>query len=292
MAIHVGTAPDSWGIWFPKNDKQIPWQRCMDEMQQSGYEGIELGPWGYLPNDYETLKGELDKRSLKLVAGTVGGNYVDDASINSMIEGINQISTLIKRFSTAKYIVLLVDMYTDLMTGKDVMPRELTEDQWQQLYKNVQRACNAVRANGLIPALHPHVDCYIQTEEQIERVLANTDATLCLDTGHHVYGGGDPVTFFKKYADRIPYLHIKECDMEIKHRMDTNRWSFATAVAEGIMCEPGKGSIDFRELFDFLKSIDYDGWVVVEQDLYPVKSFDEPFPIAKRTREYLKSAGI
>lgn len=292
MAIHVGTAPDSWGVWFPENEKQTPWQRCMDEMQQAGYEGIELGPWGYLPNEYEALKAELDRRDLRLVAGTVGGNYVDDASIDGMIQTIDQLAPLLLRFPTARYVVLLVDMYTDLMTGKDVMPRELTEAQWQQLYANVQRVCDHVRKYGLVPALHPHVDCYIQTEEQIERVLAHTDATPCLDTGHHVYGGGEPISFYKKHHDRIPYLHVKECDMGIKAQMDQNGWSFARAVSEGIMCEPGKGSIDFKELFDYMKEIGYDGWVVVEQDLYPVKSFDEPLPIAVRTRKYLKSVGI
>lgn len=292
MGIHVGTAPDSWGVWFPENEKQIPWERCMDEMQQAGYEGVELGPWGYFPNDYEALKEELDKRDLKLVAGTVGGNYVDDTSIDEMMKTIDQLAPLLLKFPTAKYVVLLVDMYTDLMTGEDVMPRELTQEQWQKVYRNVQRVCDYVRKFGLIPALHPHVDCYIQTEEQIERVLDNTDVQLCLDTGHHVYGGGEPISFFKKHYSRIPYLHVKECDMEVKKLMDQNAWSFAKAVSEGIMCEPGKGSINFKELFDYMKETGYNGWVVVEQDLYPVKSFDDPLPIAKRTREYLHSAGI
>lgn len=292
MSIHVGTAPDSWGIWFPENEKQVEWQRCMDEMQQAGYEGVELGPWGYFPNDYNTLKEELDSRNLKLVAGTVGGNYVDDASIDSMLETIKQLAPLLLKFPTARYVVLLVDMYTDLITGKDIMPRELNEEQWQQLFRNVKRACSKVREYGLIPALHPHVDCYIQTEEQIERVLENTDADLCLDTGHHVYGGGEPISFYKKHHERIPYLHVKECDMDIKALMDENGWSFAKAVSQGIMCEPGKGSINFKELFDYMKNIEYEGWVVVEQDLYPVESFDIPLVIAKRTRKYLKSVGI
>jgi len=292
MAIRVGTAPDSWGVWFPENEKQIHWQRCMDEMQEAGYEGVELGPWGYFPNDYETLKSELDKRDLKLVGSTVGGNFVDDLSIANMIKTIDVQAPLLRKFPTAQYIVLLVDMYTDLMTGEDVMPRELKEEQWQVLYKNVQRSCDHIRSYGLIPALHPHVDCYIQTEEQIERVLANTDATLCFDTGHHIYGGGDPVAFYKKHAARIPYVHAKECDMAVKQKMDQEGWSFAKAVIEGIMCESGKGSSDFKEMFDYMKEIGFDGWVVVEQDMYPVKSFDEPLPVAKRTREYLKSVGI
>ena len=230
MAIKIGTAPDSWGVWFPQNDKQTTWQRCMDEMQKAGYEYIELGPWGYFP--------------------------------------------------------------TDLMTGELVMPKELTEVQWKQLYKNVQKVCDHMRSYSLVPTLHPHVNCYIQTEEEIERLLANTDVPLCLDTGHHVYGGGDPISFYKKHHNRIPYLHIKECDMNVKKEMDKNGWSFAKAVTKDIMCEPGKGSIDFKELFNFMNEIGYDGYAVVEQDMYPVTSFDVPFPIAKRTRDYLKSLGV
>lgn len=292
MSIHVATAPDSWGVWFPQNDKQTPWNRCMDEMQIAGYEGVELGPWGYFPTEYPVLKKELDQRGLTLVGGTVGGNYVNDASIDGMIQTIDQLAPLLKQFPEAKYVVLLVDMFTDLMTGDLVMPRTLTEDQWQQLYRNVQRACDHIRSYGLVPALHPHVDCYIQTEEEIEKVLANTDATLCFDTGHHVYGGGDPVAFFKKHHDRIPYIHIKECNLDVKKEMDEKKWSFAKAVTEDIMCEPGSGSIDFNDLFNFMRGIGYDGWVTVEQDMYPVKSFDQPLPIAKRTREYLKSLGL
>ena len=77
MAIQVGIAPDSWGVWFPKHEKQPSWDRCLDEMAEAGYAGVELGPWGYLPNTAPELKKELDKLNLILVAGTVGGNFLD-----------------------------------------------------------------------------------------------------------------------------------------------------------------------------------------------------------------------
>ena len=292
MAIHTGTAPDSWGVWFPSNDRQPPWQRCLDEMQASGYDGVELGPWGYLPNDYETLKAELGKRNLELVAGTVFGNYTDDGSIDKMCEIIEQIAELLIKFPSAKYIVMIQEMFTDEMTGNDIMPRILTNEQEKTLYKNIQRACDFVKKYGLTPALHPHVDCYIETEEQIENVLDNTDAALCFDTGHHVYSGGEPIAFYKKHHGRIPFLHIKECNMKIVEQAHAGKWPFAKAVAAGAMCEPGSGSIDFKGLFDFMKQINYDGWVVVEQDMYPLDDFNKPFEIAARTREYLKGAGI
>ena len=292
MAIQVGIAPDSWGVWFPNHEKQTPWSRCMDEMRQAGYDGVELGPWGYFPNTYPELKQALDARSLELVAGTVGGDFLNDASIDDMCRTIDEIAAVIMRFPQAKYIVLLPAMYTDLETGEFVMDPNLTDAQWATYCKNVQRAADRVASHGLIGAFHPHVDCHVQTEEQIERLLTDTDVQLCFDTGHHVYGGGEPIAFYKKHTDRIPYIHIKDCDLAIKAKMDENKWSFAKAVTEDIMVEPGNGSIDFAKLHDALVEKGYDGWVVVEQDLFPVKSFDIPLPLAKRGRENLAKAGF
>lgn len=292
MAIKVGIAPDSWGVWFPEHEKQTPWTRCMDEMKEAGYAGLELGPWGYFPNKNPDLKNALEERSLALVAGTVGGDFLDDASIDAMCETIDDIAVLLKDFDEAKYIVLLPAMYTDLETGEQVMDPNLTDEQWKKYCANVQRAADCVASHGLVGAFHPHVDCHVQTEEQIERLLNDTNVVLCFDTGHHVYGGGEPISFYRKHADRIPYIHIKDCDLAVKAKMDAEHWSFAKAVTEDIMVEPGKGSIDFAELYRALQEKNYDGWVVVEQDLFPVKSFDAPLPIAKRGRENLRKAGF
>lgn len=292
MAIKTGIAPDSWGVWFPQHEKQTPWYRCMDEMKLAGYAGVELGPWGYFPNSNPALKNALEARGLALVAGTVGGNFLDDASIDEMCKTIDEIAPVLKDFPEAKYIVLLPPMYTDLETGELCMDKDLSEAQWITYCKNVQRACDHVAKYGLIGTFHPHVDSHVQTEEQIESLLNNTDVQLCLDTGHHVYGGGEPISFYKKHADRIPYIHVKDCNLAVKKQMDEEKWSFAKAVVEGIMTEPGNGTIDLAELHKALEEKGYDGWVVVEQDLFPVKSFDDPLPIAKRGRENLAKAGF
>lgn len=292
MAVKVGIAPDSWGIWFPNHEKQTPWNRCLDEMRDAGYAGIEMGPWGYLPNKAEVLKAELGSRKLKLVAGTVGGNFLEDESIDNMLTTIEEIADLMEEFSEAEYIVLLPSMYTDLETGEQVMAKELSTEEWGKYTKNVQRAADYVKQLGFTALFHPHVDCHVETEEEIERLLHDTDVSLCFDTGHHVYGGGEPISFYQKHKDRIPYIHVKDCDMAVKKKMDANGWSFAKAVTEDIMIEPGKGSIDFAAFRKALADADYDGWVVVEQDLFPVKSFDIPFPIAKRTRVHLDQCGF
>ena len=102
MAIKVGIAPDSWGVWFPEHEKQTPWYRCMDEMKVAGYDGVELGPWGYFPNKNPMLKNALGARGLSLVAGTAGGDFLDDASIDAMCGTIDEIAALLADFDEAK----------------------------------------------------------------------------------------------------------------------------------------------------------------------------------------------
>jgi inosose dehydratase len=289
LDIKIGTAPDSWGVWFPKDEKQINWKVCLDEMAQAGYEGIELGPWGYLPNDYKTLKHEIDSRNLKLVATTLVGDLMSVEKTEIMIEKLHEMAVLQVQFDTAPYVVLIDDCYTDLFTGEIVRPVELNEQQWQQFIENINRIRNVAKESyNLEVVFHPHAQSHIETEAQIERLLKDTDINLCLDTGHHAYCDGDPVAFMKRYHERIPYLHIKSCDMEVKKMMQENNWSFAEAVKRDVMCEPELGVVDMKVFFNVLADIQYKGWLVVEQDMYPAP-FDKPFPIAKRTKEYLDS---
>ncbi|MEK5231341.1 sugar phosphate isomerase/epimerase [Lysinibacillus sp. FSL K6-0232] len=287
MNIKIGSAPDSWGIWFPNNDKQTPWERCLNEMHEAGYQGIELGPWGYLPNNYEQLKAELDKRNLSLTATTLVGDLTSSEKTDELIALLDEMSAVQLKFPTAKYVVLIDDCYTDLFTGELVRSPQLNDEEWQHFVANIDRIKDYAKEKyDLEVVFHPHAQSHIETEEQIERLLQDSDINLCLDTGHHAYTDGDPVEFMRKYHQRIPYLHVKSCDLAVREKMKTENWSFAKAVSEDIMCEPEKGVVDFEAFVQVLKDIDYHGWAVVEQDMYPAP-FDKPFPIAKRTYDYI-----
>lgn len=287
MNIKIGTAPDSWGVWFPENDKQIPWDRAMDEMAKAGYEGIELGPWGYLPNEYEKLKSELDKRNLKLTATTLVGDLTSDEKTEEMIQLLDDMAELQLKFPTAKYVVLIDDCYTDLFSGELIRPGVLDDSAWRKFIENINKIKEyAKETYRLQVVFHPHAESHIETEEQIEKLLQDSDVDLCIDTGHHAYADGNPVEFMKKYHQRIPYLHIKSCDFEVRERMQNEGWSFAKAVSEDVMCEPEKGVVDMEAFFKVLQDVQFEGWAIVEQDMYPAP-FDKPYPIAKRTKEYL-----
>lgn len=294
MDVTIGSAPDSWGVWFPSDERQTPWHRFLDEVAEAGYEWTELGPYGYLPTDVPTLRAELAKRNLKVTGSAVQKRLDDLAAWPATEREVHGACEVIAA-TGGKFLVLIDDTYTDLFTAKAVAPNQLDDDAWERLIQTTHRVADIARDHfGLQLVFHPHAETHVEYEDQIERLLADTDPErvfLCFDTGHHAYRGGDPVAFMEKHHERIPYLHLKSVRPEMIERVEREKIPFAVAVGMDMFCEPSEGAVDFLAFRDVLRAIDYRGYAMVEQDMYPAP-FDKPLPIAKRTRAYLREIGI
>ena len=294
MDVKIGSAPDSWGVWFPSDDKQIPWQRCLDEIAEAGYQWTELGPYGYLPTDRATLQNELSKRGLRASGTFAMGHLEDDAAwpgLEKQVLGAGESLA----YLGAEYLILIDDTYTNLWTGEATAPGRLDDEAWKRLVDRIHYVVDLVRDRfGLQVVFHPHAETHVEYEDQIERLLSQTDperVVLCLDTGHHAYRGGDPITFLRRHHRRIPYLHLKSVQPDLQKKVAEENIPFAHAVGMDLFCEPSQGVVDFPALCRVLQEIDYNGYAIVEQDMYPAP-FDKPLPIARRTREYLRGIGI
>jgi inosose dehydratase len=294
MDVKIGSAPDSWGVWFPSDDKQIPWQRCLDEIAEAGYEWTELGPYGYLPTDRATLRNELAKRGLRASGTFAMGHLEDEAAwpgLEKQVLGAGESLA----YLGAEYLILIDDTYTNLWTGEATAPGKLDDEAWKRLVDRIHYVVDLVRERfGLQVVFHPHAETHVEYEDQIERLLSQTDperVVLCLDTGHHAYRGGDPISFLRRHHRRIPYLHLKSVRPDLQKKVAEENIPFAHAVGMDLFCEPSRGVVDFPALCRVLQEIDYNGYAIVEQDMYPAP-FDKPLPIARRTREYLRSIGI
>lgn len=292
--IRVGSAPDSWGVWFPDDDQQVPWQRFLDEVTQAGYQWIELGPYGYLPTDPARLTEETARRGLTVSAGTIftslhRGPEVWDATW----EHVSQVAEL-TRAMNAKHLVVIPSFWRDDKTAELIEPPHLTAEQWHHLSTGMERLGREVRERfGLDIVVHPHADTHIDTEENVARFLDATDSdlvNLCLDTGHYAYCGGDSVKLIETYGERIGYLHLKQVDPEILADVVKNQVPFGPAVQRGVMCEPPNGVPELGPVLTAAQNLDVDLFAIVEQDMYPCPP-DQPFPIAERTRRFLRSCG-
>ena len=294
MKVRIAASPDSWGVWFPDDDLQTPWRRFLDEAVEAGFEWTELGPFGYLPTDLSVLRPALESRNLKL-CGAFAMEHLDDPSLRPEVDRqVNGAGELLAALE-AGFLVLIDGTYTDQATGEPTAPRELSADAWKLLIDTVHDLAETIRDRfGLRLVFHPHAETHVEYEDQIETFLEQTDpdrVSLCLDIGHHAYRGGDPVDFMRRHHDRIGYMHLKSVDANIRRRVESEGIVFSKAVGMDIFCEPSEGAIDFRAFRDVLEEVDYDGWAVVEQDMYPAP-FDKPLPIARRTRAYLREIGI
>lgn len=292
--IRVGSAPDSWGVWFPDDPQQVPWERFLDEVADAGYSWIELGPYGYLPTDPARLTDEVAKRDLKVSAGTVFTSLHRGPSVwESTWEHVGQVAALTQAMG-AKHLVVIPSFWRDDKTAEIIEPSELTTGQWAHLTKGMERLGHEVKETfGLDIVVHPHADTHIDTEAHVERFLDSTDSdlvNLCLDTGHYAYCGGDSVKLIETYGERIGYLHLKQVDPEILADVVSNGVPFGPAVQRGVMCEPPAGVPALEPVLAAAQGLGVDLFAIVEQDMYPCAP-DKPLPIAVRTRAFLRSCG-
>jgi inosose dehydratase len=292
--ILVGSAPDSWGVWFPDDPQQTPYTRFLDEVAASGYEWIELGPFGYLPTDPEQLLAELGERGLKLSAGTVFEHLHQDDSWDAVWSQIEDVAKLTAAVG-GKHVVVIPEMWRDPATGAVLEDRDLTDEQWRKKTNGMNELGKAMfEKYGVRAQYHPHADSHVDTEANIYRFLENTDGefvNLCLDTGHVSYCGGDNIAIIRKHPERIGYLHLKQVNEEVRAKVAADDLPFGEAVKLGAMTEPPLGIPEMPPLLEAVADLDIDIFGIVEQDMYPC-SPDAPLPIAQRTQKYLGSCGV
>jgi len=295
--LALGSCPDSWGVWFADDPRQPPWQRFLDELAGVGYEWLELGPYGYLPTDPARLSDELDRRGLTVAGGTMHGESGlhrrgDWPAIEAKTRKVAELTAAVG----GRHLVFVpVPGYRDDTTGAYLEPAELTGEEWTTMVRAADELGRIVAGDyGVALQFHPHADSHVETQDQTERFLADTDpryVNLCLDTGHLAYRRADSVELIRRYPERIGYVHIKQMDPDVVARAEREDLAFGQAVALGASCEPPAGLPDVPSVVAALSELDTEMFVVVEQDMYPV-DFEVPAPIAARTRDYLRTVGV
>lgn len=293
--LRLGTAPDSWGVWFPSDPHQVTWDVYLDEIARVGYVYTELGPQGFMPQDPEQLKDELAKRNLTVCGGTVfAGLHKGKEALDKAIEDFGREAKLLSALG-AEYLVHLPEQYTDMHTGEATETEHLDPEQWKNLVSGTDELARVLLEEyGVKLVFHPHVDTHIDTQVRIERFLSDTDAdlvNLCLDTGHVAYCEGDNIEIIERFPERITYVHLKSVDPVVRARALAEDMALSEAVKLGVMCEPPYGEPDMPPLLDALGRLDREIFAVIEQDLYPVEP-DIPLPIGARTAGYYVGCGL
>ncbi|MFE6611367.1 sugar phosphate isomerase/epimerase family protein [Amycolatopsis sp. NPDC057786] len=284
--IRIAAAPISWGVC------EVPgWGRVLDagtvlgEMAELGVRATELGPPGYLPRDPGALRELLGGYELELVGGFLAVVlHKDPEAARAEAEESAAL------FAACGGDVLVLAAATGL-DGYDDRPK-LSDTQWTTLVETSGEIGEIAARHGLRTVLHPHVGTHAETQEEVERFLADSALPLCLDTGHLLIGGTDPVALAKRYPDRVGHLHLKDVRGELAEDVRAGRLPYAEAVGKGLYVPLGDGDVDIETMVRSVHEAGYDGWYVLEQDTALSEGSPEDLPKRDVARSLAHLDGI
>ena len=298
--IRVANAPCSWGILeFAGGAPAAGYETVLDEIRGTGYAGTELGDWGFMPTDPRRLEAELAARQLELVGAFVPIAFADESAHEPGLQTALKTAALMRDAGAAGAFIVLSDNNgavpeREQQAGRIRAEHHLPEEAWDIFAAGADRVAHTVREEtGLQTVFHPHCGGYVETPDEIDELMRRTDASqlgLVLDTGHILYGGGDPLEVFQAHRQRVRHVHFKDCDLNVAKAVRSQGLGYLAAVRSQLFCELGTGGVDFAAITRALTAAAYDGWIVVEQDVFP--GYGTPKQSAQKSRDYLRKLGL
>jgi inosose dehydratase len=269
--LRYGTVPILWNNDdVPELTPHVPAERVLDEIKATGFVGTELG--SNYPQDAMTLKSALDSRALALSGAYYCPGLADEASAEAALAVVDDWLDFLEAVGCSAVIAAEpVVKERSAIAGRvnEVGTPVYTESQWQTLARSLNELGRRCQERGMTLAFHNHAGTYVETPTEVKRLLNLTDpkyVSLCLDTGHYTYGGGDAAEAAETYINRLAYLHLKDLDATVKAECVRTQQSFMEALRRRVFAELGKGSVDVRRIARMLTERGWSGWVVSEQD--------------------------
>lgn len=304
--IRVASAPVSFGVdeiivddaWMPRPDDMLDW------MVDIGFEGTELGPPGFL-GDADAVRHRLTTRNLELVGAFLPQHFSRDEKADEDRAWLRDSLRLIRDGSPegSRPLAILSDHFDEperlAFSGRIAEHPEawLPASRFESLIANLHRAAEIGREEGFEVVLHPHAGTYVETADEIARVMDRLDPALlglCLDTGHFRFGGADPARAVDDYHELIRHVHIKDCLTAVMDEVKSEGKGLEEALSRGVFCQLGLGDSGIDAVLEALRRHDYGGWLVIEQDQF-LRAADTPASVVavqRANREYLRRFGV
>jgi inosose dehydratase len=290
----IATAPGAWGIEPPPLPDYPPWERVLDEIAQAGFDGTELGPYGYLPTEVDVLRAALEERALN-----IPGCFVMEAFERRedwpRIEQMAERTCALAAGAGGKVLIAIDGLAPErsATAGRSDDARRLDAAGWETLVEGVRRTAAIAAEHGMRVAFHPHGGTYVEFLDEIDAIaeaLAPDGHGLCVDTGHSVYAGVDPVALVRRHPGKIAHVHLKDLHADRLAAATAAERTFEQGVADGVFCALGAGTVDLDGFGAALREIGYDGWCTFEQDRV-VELIDEALAESRASLEHVRALG-
>jgi inosose dehydratase len=260
VAQRIAGAPISWGVcevdgWGYQLEPSV----VLYQMREIGLVATEFGPDGFLPDAPADKAATLAAYGLHAV-----GQFVPVVLHDPGHDPLPDVERAMEALVAAQASTVVIAAATG---GQGYDDRPVLDDAgWATLFANLDRIDAAARAHGLTATLHPHVGTMVESGEETQRVIASSGIGLCLDTGHLLIGGGDPVAVAVEHPGRIAHCHLKDVRMDWARRVQEGSATYTEAVAAGMYVPLGTGDVDIAAIVRALEANAYAGWYVLEQD--------------------------
>jgi len=288
LRARLAGAPITWGVCeVPGWGWQLGSERVLREVSDLGLRAIERGPRGFLPDDPGEVARTLRRHDLRLAAGFLPAVLHRPESRTVALESITAAA---RSLSAAGADVLVLAAELDTGVGGYDRSAELSDGEWKLLLEGLDEARGAAARERLPVALHPHYGTAVERGEHVERVVAGSDVALCVDTGHLLVGGTDPVEMVRMAHARVTHVHFKDVDAALASRVRNGEIGYRDAVAGGLYKPLGDGDVNVAAVVKLLEAGGYGGWYVLEQDVVlgaDPPADDGPAASAARSVHYL-----
>ena len=284
----VAGAPISWGVnevsgW----GYQMSPERVLSEAASLGLSAIESGPEGFLPRDPDEAHHLLNEHGLRLVGGFVPVVLHRADMREAELDSVEQQAKL---FAAIGADVLIVAASTGQDSYEETF--EIDDDSWNELFESLASVEEIGARHGLTIAMHPHFGTVIERPHHLRRFLDGCETGLCLDTGHLMVGGDDPVEVAELAADRVHIVHLKDVDRDLAEQVAKGKLDYEDAVRQGVFQPLGDGDVDIERVIDLLQETGYRGWYVLEQDIMLADEPEEeegPIIDVRKSLDFMKS---
>jgi inosose dehydratase len=288
--VKIGNAPVSYGafeVTVGKHEGVPMAAEVLDAVQAAGYEGIDLGPLGYLGLGDE-LRSALSTRGLMLTGGYV---EIDVSSDEAAEPGMAELVRVCEQFDvvTGGTASAFMPRPTVALIGRPTSEGgEAQGERWNRIERVVDEVGKVCSGRGYQAVLHNEVGTQISSQDSVIRVLETTQAALCLDTGHLVAAGGDPLAILRGWRERVAHVHLKDA------RSADAPFTDAMQLWDGdVFCRLGAGRGPVDEVLESLRTGGYEGWIVVEQDVLPrsPQAYQQASADQQQNRTFLRDRG-
>jgi inosose dehydratase len=281
----VAGAPISWGVCEVSGwGYQLGPDRVLKEMREVGLLATELGPEGFLPSEPAAMAGVLSEHGLQAVGG-----FTPLLLHVSGHDAVPEVDRILDGYVASGAQVLVLSAVTG-SAGYDTRP-QLDEAGWKRLLSNLYRVARLAIDRGVRAVLHPHVGTMIETGDEVQQVLDGSSISLCLDTGHLLIGGTDPVELARQAPERIAHLHLKDVDSTVAAKARSGQLTYSEAVKQGMYRPLGQGDVDVPAIVGHVRAHGYSGWYTLEQDTILTEEPKDEGPVAdvRTSAEYLRT---